>query len=472
MPTTDRATTKASSQDRYQRRLGAALTPQTITAVMRDADSGRMARYADLLDEIRQGDPHLHGDLSKRELSVAGAPFELRLPDGAPKRGGARALRLCEDALAAIDVLPGSLGVSLRGALVHLLGANFHGRSAVEITYARDGRYMLPRYLDPVHPRRLAWSNDLDWRMYLYDETTADTPFSRWPGIPVDDRSVFPRGKLIVHTPRTFGTYPTREGLGRPLVWFSSFKRWSIRDFLAFAEWAGRGMRVGKYATGRDAKNPSRANDEDKEALADALDAMSSTVSTIIPDVTDLTVLEAKDNGVHAELVKLCNGEMSKVILGGTLVSDPGDRGARSLGEVHLRAMYQLLSHDALALSEVLRRDLFAPLVRMNLGDNAPVPTINFVVEPPEDAKLRAERLALYLDRGLTVPASWVRDAEGIPDPKPGEQVIGKPVAMPEEDDDAEETAPARPSRETPADEGDDDAEEAPEEEAPEEEGE
>ena len=32
----------------------------------------------------------------------------------------------------------------------------------------------------------------------------------------------------------------------------------------------------------------------------------------------------------------------------------------------------------------------------------------------------------MYMDRGLTVPASWVRDQEGVPDPVDGEPVVGK----------------------------------------------
>jgi phage gp29-like protein len=418
--------------DRIQRRLGAGLTPQAITVTQRAADEGRMALWADLLDEVRQGDPHLHGDLQKRELSVSGADYELRLPTGATKRAGATALRLCQDAIESIAPPAGSLGVSFRGAMQNLLTANFHGRAAVEIVYARDGRYTIPSEAYPIHARRLSWSNDLDWRLYLYDETTGDTRFSRFPGVPFSDRAMFPAGKILLHTPRVFGTYPTREGLGRALVWYSAFKRWTVRDWLAFAEWAGRGLRVGKYATGRDPKNDARANDEDKAALEDALIAMSSTVATVIPDVTDLEVIPPHSTEVHAELVKLCNGEMSKAILGGTLTSDPGDRGARSLGEVHLRAMTQLLKSDSENLADTLRRDFFGPIVRMNLGDRAPVPHIVLNVEPPADAKSRAERLKMYMEHGLAVPAEWVRDMEGIPSPTTGEEVIGgKPTASP-----------------------------------------
>lgn len=437
--------TAPSPQDRYQRRLGGGLTPQTITSVQREADTGNMTTWADLLDEVRQGDPHLHGDLQKREMSVSGAEYEIRLPASASKREGARALRLCQDAVDAFDVEAGSLAMGFRTAVQSLLSAVYHGRAAAEVVYARDGRYLLPRHVYPIHARRLSWSNERDWRLYVYDATTGDTRFARFPGVPCNDPAEFPRGKLLVHTPRIFGTYPTREGLGRALVWYSAFKRWTVRDWIAFAEWAGRGLRIGKYATGRDPQKDGRANDEDVEALEEALQAMSSTVATVIPDVTDLEVIEAKDNQVHQELVKLCNGEMSKAILGGTLVSDPGDRGARSLGEVHLRAMTQLLAADAECIADTLRRDLFAPLVRMNLGDRAPVPVIAFNVAPPDDAKARAERLKLYMDHGLTIPARWIRDLEGAPDPTEGEETIGgKPAAT--------SPAPAQPEA-SPSDE-------------------
>lgn len=432
MPSPARYITPPSPFDRTQRRLGAGLTPQAITAVQREADQGRMASWADLLDEARQGDPHLHGDLQKRELSISGAEYEIRLPASATKRDGARALRLCQDAVESIEVEAGSLGMSFRSAVQSLLGAVYHGRAAAEIVYARDGRYTLPRFIYPIHARRLSWSNERDWRLYIYDAQSADTRFSSFPGVACNDPAVFPRGKLLIHTPRIFGTYPTREGLGRALVWYSAFKRWTVRDWLAFAEWAGRGLRIGKYATGNDSKTPARASDEDVDALSEALQAMSSTVATVIPDTTDLDIKTATDSAVHAELVKLCNGEISKAVLGGTLTSDPGDRGARSLGEVHLRAMTQLLAADAKNVADTLRRDLFAPLVRMNLGDRAPVPEIAFNVEPPEDAKARAERLDRYMARGLVIPARWVRDLEGIPDPVAGEETIGGTPAKPD----------------------------------------
>ena len=430
MPANALPITAPSYNERQQRRLGAGLTPQAITGVMRRADTGYMDSLADLLDEARQADPHLHGDLAKREWTIAGAEYELRPVEGAPKRTMDRALALCRDALGQLTVPAGSLAVSLRGCLAHLQGAVYHGRAAVEVQWARDGRYLLPRSLYPIHPRRLAWAALDTWAMHVYDVTSPGR-FNAFPGVPVDDPEVFPRGKLLVHLPRQFGAYPTREGLGRGLVWYSAFKRWAVRDWLAFAEWAGRGLRVGKYATGRDPKNPARANDEDVDALRDALDAMSSTVSIAIPDVTELSVVSATDNQVHADLVKLCNSEMSKMVLGGTLTSDPGDRGARSLGEVHLAAATMLAHADAEMIAETIRRDLLGPIVRENLGAGAPVPYFALAVDQTEDMNARSKRLAEYIDRGLQVPARWVRDLESIPDPVEGEDVLGAPAAPP-----------------------------------------
>jgi phage gp29-like protein len=87
--------------------------------------------------------------------------------------------------------------------------------------------------------------------------------------------------------------------------------------------------------------------------------------------------------------------------------------------------MFQLLRNDAEGIADVIRRDLLTPLVRMNLGDRAPVPFLALNVEPPEDATSRADRLTKYMKEGLTVPAKWLRDIESIPDPTDGEEVVG-----------------------------------------------
>lgn len=431
--------TSPSNQEKYQSRWGNGLTPEAITSVLRSAEQGYMDRVADLLDEVRQLDAHLQAELFKRERAVSGAPFKV-VPDGKTAKAK-QAAAYCQEVLDNLEVPQAGLALGFRGALAHLVGGGlWHGRAALEVVWARDGRHLRPVRLEWVHPRRLSYAA-AGWKLHVWDATASGTPFARFPGVPVDDKALFPDGKLVVHTPRVFGTYPTREGLGRVLVWYSAFKRWTVRDWLAFAEWAGRGLRIGKYQTGRDPKNPgAQATDDDVEVLRDALEAMSSSVSTVIPDVTELAVHPPPNNQeVHERLVLLCNGEISKAVLGGTLTSDPGERGARSLGVVHDDVRLQLAAHDAEGVAADVRRDLLGPAVRERFGGACPVPFVEITTEPRESLDAFATRVKAMVDAGLVMPAKFVRETLGIPEPKDGEEVIGA-APEPQEGDAADGT--------------------------------
>ena len=425
--------TAPSRNDKYQYHVGSALTPQTISGILRQADLGYMDRWADLLDEVRMSDPHLHGDLFKREHAVSGSAFEIR-PNGT-SRNAKKAAEYGDEIVRSIEVPAGTMAVSFRGACTHLLGGNYHGRAACEVVWSREGRWLRPSRIDWIHPRRLAWAA-LNWKLCLWDATSGDTPFSTFPGIPTDDPLWFPRGKLLLHTPRMYGAYPTREGLGRCLVWYAAFKRWGMRDWLAFAEWAGRGLRIGKYASGsvpaKNGQTQGRAVPEDVQALEDALVAMSSTVPAIIADSTDIDIRQlGTSNDVHEKLVLACNNEISKAILGGTLTSDPGEKGARALGIVHDDVRLMIATADAEALADTIRRDLLGPAVEERFGRGTPVPFVVFSTEPRESMDALVGRLDKMAGRGLTIPQAWVRDQLGIPDPKKGEDVIGAAKANP-----------------------------------------
>lgn len=419
-----------SDQDKYQRRIGSGLTPQVISGILRNADIGYMDQWADLLDEIRQNDPHLQCELGKRESQVAGAPIEIRPANSSAK--AKKSADYCQRITETLEIPAASLSLSFRGALAHLLGANYHGRAACEVVWARDGRYLRPARVEWIHARRLAYAAR-SWKLHVWDAASPNTPFSQFPGIPVDDTATFPVGKLIVHTPRVYGTYPTREGLGRCLVWYSAFKRWTVRDWIAFAEWAGRGIRIGKYSTGTDPKSPARATPEDKSALEDALLAMSSSISTIVADTTGIDVIAPPNNQeVHERLSLLCNNEISKAVVGGTLSSDPGDRGARSLGEVQERVRLAIAASDSIAIADTIRRDLFMPAIRERGWPEDLAPTLAILTDPPESLDAFTKRVDTMAGRGLRIPAGYVRDRLGIPDPKDGEETIGGSAASPD----------------------------------------
>lgn len=417
--------------DRFQYRLGSALTPQSLTAVQRQADIGYLYQWIDTLDELRETDPHMHAELFRREALVAGAEWELRPPEQSGEVG-AKVADYVSRVLGDLDSR-GDMSLSFSDLLHHLMQGVYYGRSVAEVIWSDDGRR--PVAAEFVHPRRLAYATD--WRLHLWDatgsgsaigavRTPAEQAFAQFPGVPLD---LFPVGKFIVHRPRVRGGYPTREGLGRTLCWYALFKKFSMRDFLAFAEWAGRGLRVGTYNSGANPESPVRAAPEDVAALQDALEAMSSTVSVVIPDTTKLNVMDAPSvNAVHERLVAICNSEMSKAIVGSTLGSEVGETGGnRALGEVHERTTLTIARRDAESLAATLRRDLLGPIVHRAFGPGAPVPSIAFAVDPKADLDALAKRIDLLVKAGLPLGAEDVRNLLGLPDPQPGAQLMVPP---------------------------------------------
>lgn len=416
--------------DRYQARVGAALTPQVVSGVLRAADLGLLYRQADLLDEVRERDGHLQSVLGKREQAVAGAAWELRPAAGTAQARAKKVLRFCDDALRGVR--------GLVAALADLQSAVYHGRSGLETVYARDGRYLVPEWFQALHARRFAYSPD-DWRLRLWDASAGyGAPFGGpGYGVPVEDLQRLIPGKFVIHTPRVRGGYPQREGLGRTVVWYAGvFKAFGWRDFLAYAEQYGRPLRFGVFGTGKDPKLP-QASPEDVDELQAALENMSSSLVTMFPDTTRPELHDPPGEGhtVHPELLRLCDEETSKAVVGGTLTTTGGTKGGnRALGGVHKEEELMLFRGDAKAIAETLRDQLLTPLVVLNgLGTRRDVPTLHFDVEPPDTLDGLAERFGTLAKARVRIPAKHVRERFEIPEPTDGEECIGEAPA-PEDD--------------------------------------
>ena len=406
----------------YQQRWGSSLTPLALTAAIKSADLGTMFPLADLLDEVRETDPHVQATLAKREWVVAGAEWEVR-PSRAYEAGqepdvAREARELCASVLRALPALP--------DRFADLMGAVYYGRAVVEVVWERQGGYLIPSRLYPVHPRMIQY--DAGWNLRLWSNMPP-FPFGAYPGIAVQDAVP---GRFIVHTPRIRGGFYTREGLGRTLAWWAMFKRWVVRDAMGLAEMAGRLARLAQFQSGRkDAPGAqsSRTPDEDVQYIVNLLNNWNASVGLVYPDDIDVKLLPpVTGNTIHTPLVEMFNAEMSKCVLGGTLTMESGSRGARSLGDVHADEARMIARYDANSLSETLRSALLAPLVKYNFGPHVPVPEIRFVVDPQESQDALADRVVKLVKAGLSVGEGWVRNQFGIPDPVAGEALMGASV--------------------------------------------
>ncbi len=421
--------------DRFARVVGSNLGPDYVTQALALADQGYLWTLADLLDECRERDPHLHGTLQRREMRVSGAPWELRPPENSGDEG-IEVARWVDEKLRGMAPTT-DVGRSFAGMVADLMGAVYHGRAGHEIvwgtTFANGREEWYPITAEWIAPRRFAYATN--WQLHIWDAsgtgedaltpTNTASPFGRFPGVNVRDVNTIAPGKFVVHTPRVMGAYPTREGVGRVCVWYSTFKRVGVREYVAFIAWAARGLRIGTFKRGDDDSNGASTTDEAQ--LRSALAIMSAQSAITVPDTCEVDIKTVQGEGrPQAEFIANCNSEMSKAILGSTLGSEVGSTGGnRALGEVHERNEQTIAKQDAAQLADTLRLQLIAPMVRRTFGPNAPVPHLVFDVVGGEDLKSLAERMKIWHEMGGALGQVSGANALAMPNLEDGEPLLG-----------------------------------------------
>lgn len=426
--------------DRFARVLGSDLGPERATEVLAMADQGYLWSLADLLSEVRSRDGHLHGDLTRREMRVAGAEWELRPPEGSGQMGAAVA-QWCTARLREMEAA-GDLSRDFALMVSDLMGAVYHGRAAHEMVWRtepgvnRGGAWMVPAEAWWIHPRRFAYQTD--WRLHVWDSagTQPDvtspvrttSPFGQWPGVPLREANRVAPGKFVVVTPRTMGDYPTREGVGRLVMWFAVFKRMEIREWTALLAWAGRGLRHGVYKAERNPGDDTPlATTTHKRELERAIMVMGGANPAVYPDTCDIKVETPPTTGeMHSIFHRMCDEEMSKAIHSSTLgsaVSRSG--GSRSQGEVHERNELAIAKGDATQIAAALYAQLLRPMVEMNFGRRDLTPRIVFAVDPAADLTALAERMTAWVGMGGKIGARTGANALQLPETEEDEEMIG-----------------------------------------------
>ena len=113
-------------------------------------------------------------------------------------------------------------------------------------------------------------------------------------------------------------------------------------------------------------------------------------------------------------MARWCDQQTSKLVVGQTMTSEAG--ASRAQAEVHNEVRRDLIRDDARQIAE--------PLTRLAHWYGAPEHTWPRIALPPARCDLDVKAVTRAIDRGLRVPARWLRSRLGIPDPAPGEEVI------------------------------------------------
>lgn len=407
--------------DRYPIVVGQSLTASYLASVFRLCTTGYRQQFVDLCNELLEQDPHLFSVVSKRILSSSVGRVEIVAADigqNDPDFDSAQeCARMVREQLRRV---PG-----LCRSLTELLWGIYYGLSAAEIFWTRNSGGWNVDHLGFVHSRRLSYPDYQSWSLYIWDQGQVwgwQAPYTS----PTNDGMFGLRvadwpGKFIVHQPQLRGDYPTRDGIGRQVAMWAVFKRVGARGAVAYLERFAKSFMDVSWTTQPDG-NPREASAEDiaiAESISAAIGPGSGSYAAH-PDSVKINPLSF-DGGSSSKLtwqqwIEICDAQMSKAALGGTLGTEVGRTGGnRALGEVQERGELTLEQYDATVLGETVKRDLVSWIVRLNRPEWLHLVPEVIVHVDPDPAPMSLVELGLKMtEMGAPVDLDALAEKVGV----------------------------------------------------------
>lgn len=376
--------------------IASGLTPERLANILETAKRGDHRLYLELAEEMEERDDHYYSVLSTRRLALTGIAVSI-------------------DEEASEDVPE-----NIREAVEHLFDDEFpdvvedlmdalgKGYSCVEMLWGEQDGLWKPNFV---------WR---DPKYFTFDFVSRSE--LRLARLGTIDGDALQPAKWITHVPKLKSGVPIRGGFGRMAAWSFIFKNYSIKDWAAFLDIYGMPIRLGKY-------NPG-ATPEERRKLLQAVMNIASDAAAIIPETMAIELLESKGASAGTRtpfegLGRYLDEQMSKRILGQTMTADSG--GSLAQAKVHNQVRIDILRADARQLAKTINRDLVHWFVKLNFGDDAPVPRVAFPVAEPEDIAVLSTAVAQLVPQGLKVKQSEVREKLGLSEPDEDDDLLVPP---------------------------------------------
>ncbi|MBR8784267.1 hypothetical protein IX308_000436 [Porphyromonas levii] len=352
-------------------------------SAIKSADRGRVRQLYDLFDDLML-DGVLSDAIDKRIKAVINADFSFYNAKG-------EMVKLVVD-----DIIDSS---AFEDLIKSLMMAEMYGRGGAELSMQEDGfhvDYIPPQHIDlltkQIIPDLMKWDNGLSYEGLNH---------------------------VIV-------TGKEREyGLMVKAAQYAIYKRGGFGDWAQWIELFGMPQRIGKY----------HANDpEGKRQIIQALHEMGSCSYMATPYETEIEVKDTQKGSGEAydDFRKALNEEMLITILGQTLTTVAGERGARSLGDVHMDVEQSKNKSDIRFVTRLLNERLVPFLEARGYAEASG----GYFSTPSEVEKTSVDDI-VKLSGIIPIPNTYIYDRYGIPKPAKGEDVAGaKQAELPTEPED------------------------------------
>lgn len=334
------------------------------------ADSGRVKRLFDLFEDLLI-DSYLSDAYAKRREAVTNAEITFQDAKGQD----------VTEMTAIMDT------IGFEDLLNLIMDVRFWGRSAMEFDFTNGiSVFEIPKkHIDLINSQILKQDTDMAGIPYEGDDNL-----------------------LVLGKPRDFGLFLRTAPY---VIW----KRGGFGDWAQWLEIFGMPQRIGKY---------SSFDPQSRQLLEQALENAGSAPWLVIPKESDVETVNNTGSGSSGtsfnDFRKACNEEILITVLGQTLTTIQGDRGARSLGEVHKQVEESKNRSDMRFVQRVLNQFVLPRLENRGF----PVKGGRFVF--PEAAEQLSVSDVVSLSKIIDIPASFLHDKYSIPMPKDGEPIAGK----------------------------------------------
>lgn len=400
---------RPTRQDFTRRTQVSTVTTSTITSALTSAAAGDLKALGGIYDLVPATDSHIRGVRRQLIAGVTSLPAEVIPVDDTPE-----AQQVADLVRAAVDA-PDS---SMRDALTGIVEGDLRGVSLTEILWNDPG----------AQPRRWIGFRIVPQQRLRYDMDTGAVKVCIEPNdITGHPLSEFPGKFICTVVDRDVPDFSLR-GVYRSILgeWFGRLNvgGWELQCI----ERHGMPIPIGKYA-----------REDDRHVLEEAFAAFGSAGSLVVSDGTSVemqqTAVSTTGSLVHETYLEKSAQRISVAFLGSqqtvTVGTDQGSKASAGVSQLVRRdvlfALWQLIS-------ETIRRDLFVPFVRMNLGEQyvryVPqyVPQFDDAVDMATTA---AALLTITRDLGLQVGETYARELLSVPAPAEGEAILAPAPAAP-----------------------------------------
>jgi phage gp29-like protein len=409
-PTRRAVIAPARGMDTYNSHPAFGLTAEMLMSFYRAAEAGQPVRQFDAFENIREVDGHLRGLIEGEVESIGGCDWVLK--PGRQDKPSELAAAALEDFLRneVRSSMPAALvgGTTTVGGfrefIEHHAMATYDGIACTNLVWDIVDGYVYPCELVTAAARRFASPSQERaseiWLVNGLGNELIELQAGLW---------AISRGR---------GRNPWASGAMRTASWWAMFKRWSVRDWQVFAEMFGLPLAIGYYEEG--------AAEASREALAEAVKMIGEDGYAVLSAMTELVIKDTARSGdsstVYPKIAKMCDDEMSKLIVGGTLNTDVSSSGAGSYNAatVHESRAYKKERSHARRIEDMFTRCVGAPFVVFNGLDRAAPPRLK--IQITRDNLERANVLE-KVGQVVEIDQDQIREEFSLRTPAPGRGV-------------------------------------------------